>query len=219
MELLQLPNFIDEQLDEMFDELYSSIETEFEVEPEVRPVCHESYDGFIPFTNGGTQLIASINLDYLVGSGKGFVNEKVTNEIDKTVGYCYISAREDFIANNRAELEKLFSAELLDSNSDEINYHSLYDLDAGKLAEELSETESGWLEGYLFVEHRVQYYAADNHRNETGEDEICFMSGVNLDYDYGRDKGLEVTFERTVPVNDLSVNIFKDITKKMLDSI
>ena len=219
MELMQVPNFVDEQLDVMFEELYESTATEFEAEPNVERICHESFDGFIPFTNGGTRLITAIDLSYLEGIGKSFVNEKVANEIEQSVGYCYTNAREQFIAENRERLEKRFSKELLDSNSDKVNYHTLYDLKEGELAEELSETEQAWLEGALFIEHRVQFYSADNLRNETGEDEICFMSGVNLDYDYGRDKGLEVTFEKTVPVNELSVNMFKDITKQMVDSI
>ena len=87
------------------------------------------------------------------------------------------------------------------------------------MAESLSETETAWLEGILFVEHRAQFYAADNHRNETGSDEICFISGVNLDYDYGRDKGLETTFELTVPVKDLSISVFETILKSMRESI
>ena len=219
MELLQLPNFIDEQLNEMFEELYSSTETEFEVEPVIRPICHESYDGFIPFTNGGTQLIATVDLSTLHGQGKDFVNEKVRDELEKVIDNCYKDARERFIELNREELELIFEKSCLDNNDEYVNYHTLYNLKQGRLAEELSETEMGWMSTALFVEHRVQYYAADNYRNETGHDEICFMSGVNLDFEYGRDKGLEVTFEKTVPVNDLSVNMFKDITKKMLDSI
>jgi hypothetical protein len=219
MSLMSIPNSINEQLNEMFEELYSQTETEFEVEPNVTEVEHQSRDGFIPFTNGGGHLVATIDLAHLHGMGKDFVNEEVSNELEKVLDNCYRDSREQFIANNRERLSKMFTAELLDSNSDKINYHSLYDLKAGELAEELSETEYEWMSTALFVEHRVQFYAADNYRNETGQDEICFLSGVNLDFEYGRDKGLVTTFEKTVPVNDLSINMFKDITKQMLESI
>jgi len=217
--LMPIPNFVDEQLDEMFEELYSQTETEFEVEPNVTEIEHKSRDGFFPFTDGGVQLVATINLAHLHGAGKDFVNEEVRNELEKVLDNCYRDSREQFIANNREHLSQMFTDELLDSNSDKINYHSLYDLKAGELAEELSETEYEWMSTALFVEHRVQFYTADNFRNETGQDEICFLSGVNLDFEYGRDKGLVTTFEKTVPVNDLSINMFKDITKQMLESI
>jgi len=219
MQQMQLPEYIDIELGNTFDTLESAIESEFEVPSNIDEIEYKSRDGFIPFTNGGVFLMASINLDYLTGSGKGFINKEVTETIDKTVDYCYTNAREQFIAENRDALNKLFTFEELDANTDEVNYHKLYDLNNGALAESLSEMESSWLDCTLFIEHRVQFYSADNHRNETGADEICFLSGVNTDYDYGRDKGLTITFEQTVKLGDLTPNIIKDITKKMLASI
>jgi hypothetical protein len=219
MEAMHIKEWLDIELSEMFDTLHSNTETEFEVSANITEIPHESCSGFIPFTNGGIHLIAPIALDYLVSTGKGFVNKDITNEIDKTVEYCYTGAREQFIAENREALNPLFTTKMLDTNSDEINYHNLYDLDEGSLAEDLSLMESGWLEGTLFVEHRAQFYAADNHRNETGHDEICFMSGVNLDYDYGRDKGLNTTYEQTFKVKDLTPAVLETILKNMLQSI
>lgn len=216
---MRIENWLDINIGDMFGEITETTDTEFEVEGNITAIEHESYDGFIPFTNGGIQFTAPINLDYLTGSGKGFVNKEVTKTIDNTVDYCYTGAREQFIADNREELNKTFCAGYLDGNSDRVNYHVLYDMKRGNLAEILSETESAWLECILFVEHRAQFYSADNSRNETGEDEICFLSGVNTDYDYGRDKGLEITFEETVKVGDLTPNRLKEITKNMLASI
>ncbi len=219
MEQMQVPNYISEAIGEMFELIEEKTDSEFEVTGNTQEIAHEAYSGFMPFTNGGVQFTAPIFLNDLTSSGKGFMNSDVNASIEKTVDYCYTSARESFIVDNRKALEEHFSKEQLDSNSDEINYHTLYELKQGTLAEELSDMETGWLEGILFVEHRVQFYSADNHRNDTGEDEICFLSGVNLDYDYGRDKGLEYTFEQTIKVGDLTPNVIKDITKQMLQSI
>lgn len=219
MELMHIPNWLDETLGDAFGHISEELDNEFEVEGNITEIEYKSRDGFIPFTNGGVIYSAPINLDYLVGTGKGFTNEKVSESIDETVGYCYKSALEDFIINNRDELNGLYTAEELDEISDNINYHTLYEKDAGELAERLSEMESGWLEGYLFVEARIMFFAADNARNITGKDEIYFIAGVNLDYDYGRDKGLEETYEETVAVEDLTPARVNEIFKVMLDSI
>jgi hypothetical protein len=219
MELMHIPNWLDETIGEAYGNITEELDNEFEVEGTITQIEYKSYDGFIPFTNGGEIYRAPINLDYLVGTGKGFTNEKVSKSIDETVGYCYKSALEDFIMTNRDELDGLFTAEELDEISDNINYHTLYEKDEGNLAERLSEAESNWLEGYLFVEVRTIFFAADNARNITGKDEIYFIAGVNLDYDYGRDKGLVETFEETVAVDELTPAKVNDIFKKMLDSI
>ena len=219
MSLMHIPKYIDHKLGDMFAEITETTESEFEVTGNIEAIEHKSRDGFIPFTNGGLSFNAPINLDYLNGSGKGFVNAAVEKTIEKTVDYAYKGALSFFIAEHRAELKSLFTTKQLDNNSGDINYHTLYSLHNGALAEELSETESAWLECTLFVEHRIQFYAADNSRNETGSDEICFLSGVNTDYDYGRDKGLEITFNRTVELDNLTPKLIKEITKEMLATI
>jgi hypothetical protein len=216
---LTLDKWLDIELGDMFDKITEDTDSEFEVEGNTTEIEHESRDGFIPFTNGGLQFTAPVCLNYLTGSGKSFLNETVTDTIDKTVEYCYTGAREAFIEQNRAELNKTFCKSYLDNNSDRINYHVLYDMNRGSLAESLSEMEYSWLDSVVFVEHHAQFYAAENSHNKTGEDEICFLSGVNTDYDYGRDKGLEITFELTVKVGDLTPNKLKEITKDMLASI
>jgi hypothetical protein len=219
MEAMHIQNWLDENLTEAVEHITESVEAEYEVTPNVNEIPHESYSGFIPFTNGGITIMAHLSLDYLVGTGKGFVNEDVTKQIDDTVDYCYTGAREQFIEENREALSQAFTKKELDENSDNINYHSLYELKYGELAESLSETETAWLESTLFIEHRFMFFSADNSRNITGRDEIYFISGVNLDYDYGRDKGLVETFEATYAVDDLTPYIVRELVKNMVDSI
>jgi hypothetical protein len=221
MEAMHIQNWLDENIVEAIDHIVEAVEAEYEIEGSVNEIPHESYSGFIPFTNGGVQFTAPISLDYLVGSGKGFVNEDVTKQIDDTVEYCYNGARKQFIEENREALKAtdFYTDKMLDANSEDVNYHTLYSLHNGELAETLSEIESAWLEGTLFVEHRFMFFSADNARNVTGRDEIYFISGVNLDYDYGRDKGLVETFEATYAVDDLTPYIFRELVKNMVDSI
>ena len=216
---MHIAKWLDEEIGNMFGEIESTTESEFEVSGNLAEICHESYEGFSPYTNGGVDFTAAISLDYLVGTGKSFVNAKVSNEIEKTMDYCYTGAREQFIAENREVLENWFTADELNTNKDTINYHELYDLKLGTLAESLSEMEQSWQDSVLFIQHRAMFYSADNSRNDTGEDEIAFRSGVNLDYDSGRDKGIVYTFEETVKVGDLTPNKLKEILNNMLQSI
>jgi len=219
MDKMHIPNWLDETFTAAFEHITETIESEYEVEGNVTEIAYKSYDGFIPFTNGGISFTTPIDLAYLVGTGKGFTNEDVTKSINKTVDYCYTNAREAFIAEHREELEDWFSGEELDANADTIEYNTLQELKLGSLAEGLSETEYEWLTDYLFIEIRVMYFAEDNSRNKSGKDEIYFLAGVNLDYGYGRDKGIEETFELNMKVEDLTPAIVNEIIKNMLDSI
>ena len=216
---MHIAKWLDEEIGNMFDEIESTTETEFEISGNLTEICHESYEGFSPYTNGGVDFTAAISLDYLAGTGKDFVNAKVSKELEKTMDYCYTGAREQFIEENREDLLEYFTTKQLDANSDKVNYHTLYEKFAGCLAESLSEMEQSWQDSVLFIQHRAMFYSADNIRNDTGEDEIAFRSGVNLDYDYGRDKGIVYTFEETVKVGDLTPNKLKEILNNMLQSI
>jgi hypothetical protein len=216
---MQTESWLDEELGDMFQAITETTETEFEVEGSINEIEHASRDGFFPFTNGGVSFVAALDLAYVVGTGKSFIDTKVMESIDATVANCYTDSRKHFIANNRAELDELFEQEALNTNDEGINYHILYELKQGNLAEILSETENEWLEGTLFIEHRAQFYSATNSHNETGEDEICFLSGVNLDYEYGRDKGLVYTYNETFKVKDLTPTVLETILKSMLQSI
>lgn len=216
-----LDALITEHLTEQLETLQDDYEIDF---GDIHAIEHESYDGFIPFTNGGHRLIYPVYLESVAYSGAQFKNEKVNKELDAAVDYSFEIALESFIDNNRDALESLYVDLDLDdikAAREVITYHDLYDKDEGSLAEELSEGESECLtEGSMFfIELRVQYYNADNLRNETGKDEACFMAGINTDFEYGRDKGLEVVYEVTIPLADLGFEKAKDTIKEMYDAI
>jgi hypothetical protein len=216
-----LDALITEHLAEQLEKLQDDYEMEF---GDIHAVEHKSYDGFIPFTNGGHRLIYPVYLESVAYNGANFKNEKVNKELDDAVDYSYLIALESFIDNNRDELAGLYPDLDLDDLAacrEVITYHDLYDKDEGTLAEELSEGESECLtEGSMFfIELRVQYYNADNLRNETGKDEACFMAGINTDFEYGRDKGLEVMFEVTVPLADLGFEKAKELVNEMYEAV
>ena len=218
MNKMQLPSWLNETLNEEFDNILEGVESDYDTTGNLSEICHESYDGFIPFTNGGIDFMASLRLSDCEGSGTFPNNEKVTAELERAVSYGYEQAREAFIAANYNELKKTFVVAYLDNNSDRVNYHTLYEMGRGSLAETLSEFEMEYNDDTFFIQHRAMFYSEDNSRNITGEDEIYFYSGVNTDYEYGRDKGLMDCYEETVKVSDLTPNKVKEIVKKMLHS-
>ena len=188
----------------------------------VTDICHKSYDGFIPFTNGGFDLTVPTDLRSAWGSGDYPSNVKIRAELERVMESSQQDAMENFVQENKSEFEKLFpDADLDNPTLDLINYHELYDMDQGKLAEDLDMYESDYMTegGTFFYQLRAMYFSADNFRNESGKDEIYFLAGVNLDFEYGRDKGLEITYEKNVPVEDLSINQLETIISEMVASI
>jgi len=219
MELMHTQNWLDETLGNEFQNILEAVESDFDTTGNISEIEYKSRDGFFPFTNGGLEFMATMRLEDVASAATFPNNEAVSKELERAINYGYEQARELFIENNREALSELFTTEQLDNKSDDINYHTLYSLHQGELAESLSEYEMENNQETFFIQHRVMFFSADNHRNITGEDEIYFYSGVNTDYDYGRDKGLMDCFETTVKVGDLTPNKVKDIVKQMLHSI
>jgi len=192
------------------------------VDTKVQHIEHKSYDGFIAFTNGGLDLMLLTDLGTVYSSGTGPANEKVSNQLDKIIASSQQDALESFVQENKTVLQGLYpDADLDNPTYDIINYHDLYNIKQGELAETLSEIESEWFTegGTFWYQFRVIYYSADNARNETGKDEMYFLAGTNLDFEYGRDSGLECTYEKTVPVELLTTDMIDGIINDMVDSI
>ncbi len=222
MEKLILSVALNAHLQEAFSTLVDDVESEYEVEGTVTEVPYESYDGFWAYTNGGLDLTVPTNLDYVYGSGRYPGNDKIGNELDKVLEYSHQTALECFVQENKTVLEQLFpDADLDNPTQDIINYHDLYNMDQGELAETLSqaESESMYEGGTFFLQYRVFYFKGDNSRNESGEDELYFFAGVNLDFEYGRDNGLESTYEKTVKVSDLTPELIDTIVSDMAKSV
>ena len=224
MEKMYVPESLEHHIVEKLQEAMDDLPENYGgcVDTMVQPIEHKSYDGFIPFTNGGFELTVPTDLMSMYGSGSGPSNKKIDEYLQGVIESSQQDALESFVQENKPVFEELFpDADLENPTYYLINYHKLYDMDQGALAEQLSEYEHSYMtEGStFFYQLRAQYYSADNIRNESGDDEIVFIAGVNTDFEYGRDKGLEVTFEECVPVSLLSKAQVDVIIAEMLDSI
>ena len=192
------------------------------VDAQVQDVCHKGYDGFIPFTNGGLDLMMLTDLQAYYGSGTQIKDVAIKNELDEMVDNSLKDVLSTFVIDNKEKLSSLFTPEQLESPDEEfINYHTLYDKNEGQLAEDLSMAESDYLAegGSFWYQFRVLYFSKDNSRSESGENELLFMAGVNTDLGYGRDKGLEITYEKCVPLKGLNKIKINKLLREMVGSI
>jgi len=192
------------------------------VDTSVEEICHTAYDGFIPFTNGGYALTLPTDLRSAWGSGDYPSDPKALKIIEDAIDYSLKGALKDFIVENKDKLKELFpNVEPEDMDDSVVNYHILYEMDQGTLAEELSECEDSWMtEGStFFYQFRVIYYTGENSHGDLDVDNVCFISGTNTDFEYGRDKGLEFAYEKTVALKDLTPEMVDVIIKDMVDSI
>jgi len=224
MELMNVPvtllSHLEEKLQDAIDDLpenYGDC-----IDTYVQHICHTSYAGFMPFTNGGFDLTVPTDLRSAWGSGSYPANEKMREYLEGVVETSQQDALECFVQENKTVLEELFPDQDLDNPKDDlINYHKLYDMDQSDLAERLSEMEYEWLSegGTFFYQMRAMFYSADNLRNESGKDEILFLAGTNTDFEYGRYSGLEVAYENNVPVSLLTIEMIDTIISDMVASI
>ena len=180
---------------------------------------HEARPGFVPWTDGGWHCRIKDNLQRVFSDGSLYAAGPQAS-LQQAIDYSLDLALETFIHEHGAALRRLYDttdADLIDL----VSYHDLYEKGRGELAEALWEQETDTLQsgGEFWLEFRAQYYAADTFHNESGEDEIYFAAGINLDYGYGRDKGLAKTFQRVVKVSDLTEEKLAGIVQEMHDSL
>ncbi len=226
MEKMKLPEHIEARLNDVMSELGEELISEYEsyadIESCLSEVEHEARDGFFPYTNGGINITIPVDLSHVESTGKYPENAKVTQEIRRVIDSDYDTALSSFCDQHKQELSKHYSVEQLKQcDVGIINYTDLCDKGLDVLADTLSEYENDALVagGTFFIQCRAIYFSTDNSRNETGEDEIYFMSGINLDFEYGRDKGLETIYERTIKVFDLTPTLINETISAMEGAI
>lgn len=198
-ELMTIPAKIRKFLDECKSECETSdscYDIDFGFESfftRARHIDYKGYDGFIPFTNGGYDFFALTDLSCAIGSGS--YPDSLSAEMDKQQEQCVSDFKSDY-----------------PEHADNDEYYNLSDF---------HEYEQSYLsEGAAFSYNlRVMFYAADNHRNVSGKDEILLLSGYNLDYDYLRDKGLQVLYSKNIPVQGLTLAKFKKYMQQAIDAI
>lgn len=110
------------------------LEGEFELySAETEEVEYKSRDGFISFQDGGWEFRGFMTLSQIEGSGHWFQSKEANERIQKMIDYNYELAKEQFVNEYKEQVK--------DIPADKLNYHDLYELNLGDLAEKLSEME------------------------------------------------------------------------------
>ena len=172
---------------------------------EVEDVENQHRSGFIPFTNGGVEVVLCATLSACDGHGSA-----------PTIIQPYLdSAYKDAVAD-------------WDRQHHEATVEQIYASDRDHpLREDWHESQSVWLQegGTFFFKIRALYYHPANSSNESGEEEVFFMVGINTDFGYGRDtipwlrcygtnpQQTEWVWEATVKVADLDEDLIKQLTE------
>lgn len=201
MKKLNIPKKLEQTvLDFMTDEFrdcpsfYENYGRCCDTQPE--PIEHRSYDGYIPYTNGGFQMLLMSDIYTSIGSGS--FPESLRVELDRVQEQCEQDYRSD---NDIAEEVGIDYG----SDTDFHEYEQSY----------LTEQSEFW---YTL---RVSYHTSDNDRlpEHKGKDKLHIMAGVNTDYGYGRDCGLNVTFDEVIPVQGLTATHLLRLLNKAKGSI
>jgi hypothetical protein len=200
------------------------------------PIEHNAYDGFMPFTNGGYRVMSMDDLSQCAGSGnipkliqpyidsaqKDAAREFIRDSETITAAYedagepddagAWLFKRWDDAEAAHAPTVPLFP---------ELPPVAFWQTDIGAEREAFYEFEHTYLSegGEFWYDARVHYYAKDNYRNTSGEDELYFLAGINTDFTYGRDKGLETLFERNIPLSQLTTELLADIEAEITSAV
>lgn len=166
---------------------------------DVSEVLSEAVPGFIPYTDGGWDGVATFSLygeaAYSMPEMKGFLESD------------YEHAQEEF----RREYELADDAD--------VNEH-------GEWADWLTTWEQDD-DGCFFMKVRALIYSAENRRNETGQDEVILCVGFNDDFGYGRDHvgawagniGTHWKWERTIPLADVTAELLAQCEEEALAAL
>lgn len=148
------------------EESYDSFENDRELyAPYDEEVEHVSRDGFIPFTDGGWECRGFSRVDDSYSFPK-----KIADIIENTIEYAFQYSKEELIRKH---------PELKSIEDDKINYHDLYEMGKGDLAEEMSEMENDYLsdEDIMFSVGAF-YYAPDNSHSDLKNKHCVYVWGV-----------------------------------------
>lgn len=171
-------------------------------------VENRSRDGFIPFTDGGFDGLASASMSYAHGSGQ------------------VPDAIQPYLDTELKEIEKAWDEQHPDKPiawiyADDSDQMTLPGVPPSTEREDWREKfyefehESMMDGGTYFYKVRVLFHG-DQHSSESGEPEAYFMVGINTDFEYGRDtipwlscygqspQCTKWLWEKTVKIKDLN---------------
>lgn len=192
----------------------------------IHEISARSYDGFIAHTNGGFRTLVHGDLSSVESEG---LSEFETACLQGYIDSSHNDAATDWLRIEREELQLEFENSESENACDWL-YDRWYNAevefdkraamqadmigDAGKFwqtemsaeREDFQDYDSDYLRegGEFFYEITAIFYEKDHRRNETGADELFIFAGINTDFGYGREKGLETVWEKTYKVSRLT---------------
>ena len=211
-------------------------------ENSINEISARSYDGFIAHTNGGFRTLVYGDLASVESEGMSdFETACLQGYIDSS----HNDAANDWLrSDEREELQLAYEDSDSDSAYDwlndrwyaaEVEFDKRADMQADMIGDTgafwqtdmASEREEFWDHdrdylsegGTFFYEVTAIFYEKDHRRNETGADELFIFAGINTDFGYGREKGLETVWEKTYKVNRLTPKRLEVIVAHCQDQI
>ena len=158
-------------------DFYEEIEGEFEFYQGFDEAVSDWDDGpgYASISDGGYEVAGYSMLSSYVGGGFRTGNEKLNEAIDAAESESYETALNQFKEEYEEEIKGI--------PEDKLNYHDLYDMGKGDLAESLSETEHDAQDELISVKFRVGFKSpkrmAENHSSPDGKE----YPGVYLFFD------------------------------------
>jgi hypothetical protein len=173
---------ISEKIKSAVTDAFEHISTKYELfAVDTREIECRSRDGFISSNDGGWEAIGFTDLSMLSSTGRLYnLPEKARDALEKLYNDCMDMARKEFIRTHKKELEGI--------PEDKINYHDLYELNKGNLAEKLSEFESDYTSGddsTVMFEIRAMFGRGSENN---GERTLYVSVMVNWEAPYHREK-------------------------------
>lgn len=199
-------------------------------EDAINTVSSQSCDGYIPHTNGGFRALVHCDLSTVECEG---MSNFETAILQCYIDSAHDDAATDWLAQDeRLELQlefenadanyalcaydwlndRWYNAEVEFDKRAEMQPDMIGDIGKFWMTDMASERETFWEYernymsegGTFFYELTALFYAKDHRRNVTGEDELFIFAGINTDFTYGREKGLETVWENTYKVARLT---------------
>lgn len=182
---------------------------------DIDEVENRSRDGFIPFTDGGFDGIASASMNYAYGSGQ--VPSAIQPYLDSALRDIEKSWDEE---NPEHTVAWLYSDEPEQATLPGIPPSRERDHWREKFYEHQDANMSEG--GTYFYKVRVLFHGED-HTSVSGEPEAYFMVGINTDFEYGRDSIPWLAYygqktQQTTWLWEKTVKV-KNLTPKRIESL
>lgn len=193
---------------------------------QVDRIEHRSRDGFIPRTNGGWNGMAYVSFNqgrygtwkcmdgYYDRDYRDMAESFHREQGDGAEHEDHVAAFEAVIEAERRKADEPLLPGMPREYAENMPAHKWRD---------------GWEnEGddcSFFLVVRAIYYLPGNHRCETGEPEVYFFAGVNLDFDYGRDsiawaggdQYAKPEYSLTIPLAQVTPEKLAEVKASILD--